>query len=730
MRSILYISFILICLLSSCVQQPMMSTEEQAALDVINRFTRGQVKVRVDLNLEKTDEGCDTYSYSATADEVSIQASSAVAACRGFYDYVKSKDAGYCGWGGSRFVVPKDLSHDTVSLTTQFRDHQYLNVVTYGYTTPYWDEARWDQEIDWMALHGIDMPLMLVGAEQIYREVFYDLGLTKAEVDAWEVGPAHLPWFRMGNLAGNSFDGPLGEEWNTRQRELAHHLLDRMRALGMKPICPAFGGFVPEAFNKHPEGDTDATGWDWMPTEYRNHRLSPNTSAFVEVGRRFIQKWEEEYGMGQYYLSDSFNEMSIPDDTTTLTHYADSIFKSISEGSANPNAVWVTQGWTFVYQHQSWGNTKFKALTKNIPNDRFMVLYMSPEYGPHKCWERYDGFDGKPWCYTMLPNMGGKTFWNGDLNDYASNYLNDLYASPSKGNCTGYGITAEGVENNELLYELICDAGWMNANDSIDIESWLEQYARCRYGLYNKTLKDLFSTLQNTVYSHYIDHPRFGWQVGNNITGTGNATLNDEFYAGVEALFSNIEELKSQNSPLLAQDLIELAVLYVSGYIEKISAKILATDNSDFAASLIDDLDNLMLDMDAALDLHPLYSLQRWESMAQNMADSDTTRLRNVRNARRIVTIWYGNHTYDEPVRDYASRIWSGLVRDFYRPRLINTLKKKHELIPTFDPIEFENQFVNSAPKLTEVRKVDIDHIDYLAQLIIRAKDIYTATPR
>nr|MCR5013314.1 alpha-N-acetylglucosaminidase C-terminal domain-containing protein [Bacteroidales bacterium] len=309
-------------------------------------------------------------------------------------------------------------------------------------------------------------------------------------------------------------------------------------------------------------------------------------------------------------------------------------------------------------------------------------------------------------------------------------YLNDLYASPSKGNCTGYGITAEGVENNELLYELICDAGWMNANDSIDIESWLEQYARCRYGLYNKTLKDLFSTLQNTVYSHYIDHPRFGWQVGNNITGTGNATLNDEFYAGVEALFSNIEELKSQNSPLLAQDLIELAVLYVSGYIEKISAKILATDNSDFAASLIDDLDNLMLDMDAALDLHPLYSLQRWESMAQNMADSDTTRLRNVRNARRIVTIWYGNHTYDEPVRDYASRIWSGLVRDFYRPRLINTLKKKHELIPTFDPIEFENQFVNSAPKLTEVRKVDIDHIDYLAQLIIRAKDIYTATPR
>ncbi len=28
---------------------------------------------------------------------------------------------------------------------------------------PYWDWERWEKEIDWMAVHGINMPLALVG---------------------------------------------------------------------------------------------------------------------------------------------------------------------------------------------------------------------------------------------------------------------------------------------------------------------------------------------------------------------------------------------------------------------------------------------------------------------------------------------------------------------------------------------------------------------------------------
>lgn len=722
MKRTLFILFAILALTTQASNKLNRKERKAAETEVkaiINRFTSGQLNVQVDLTLSKTENGCDNYQYSVSGQTLCIKASSGVAACRAFYDYVKEKNAGISTWSGNRFSRPQDLSTPGRCLTTQFRDHQYMNVVTYGYTCPYWDEARWDQEIDWMALHGIDMPLVLIAAEQVYREVFYDMGLSKSEVDDWEVGPAHLPWFRMGNLAGNSFDGPLGEEWNERQVALCQHVLDRMRRLGMKPICPAFGGFVPAAFTNHYQGTTDATGWNWVPTSYRNYRLRPNSSAFVEVGRRFIQKWEQKFGKGKYYLSDSFNEMEIPNDLQLLTQYGDSIYKSIT--SANADATWVTQGWTFVYQSGSWGSQKFNALTQHIPDDRFMVLYMSPEYGPSKCWESYNGFNNKEWCYTLLPNMGGKTFFTGNLQNYANHYLTDLYNSTKKGNnLTGYGLTPEGVENNEMLYELITDAGWTYPNETLNLDSFIEQYSNCRYGHYTEALQTYHHTLLSSVYNKYIDHPRFGWQFGGNITGTGNAIMADSYYDAVEQLFAQTDQLRAKSSSLLLADLAEIAAMYVGGRVEKLGNRIQsAIDRGDRTAadSLINVLDHLMLDMDRALTCHPKYNLQLWEEQAQQLADNDDTKLRNARNARRILTVWYGDHHSNEPVQDYAARVWAGLVRDFYRPRLVNTWRMKADGT-TFDHIAFENQFVESALALSSYEPVPTDTLAFLAQLV------------
>lgn len=312
---------------------------EKEARKVIDRFTKGKIKVTLECTLDKLPNGNDTFIYEVSNGILTVKASSGVALCRGFYEFIKSQQAGINSWSGSRFKAPTIKNLPEVKRISPYRDHQYMNVVTYGYTCPYWDKKRWDEEIDWMALHGIDMPLMLIAQEAIYRMVFKDMGLTDAEIDEWEVGPAHLPWMRMGNLAGNSFDGPLGEDWNKNQLKLAKHVINRMRRLNMKPVFPAFGGFVPPAFTKRHGGKSEATGWDWVPDSLRNNRLTPNSKAFVEIGRRFIQKWESIFGKGQYYLSDSFNEMEIPQDKQLMTQYGDSIYKSIK--SANPNATWV-----------------------------------------------------------------------------------------------------------------------------------------------------------------------------------------------------------------------------------------------------------------------------------------------------------------------------------------------------------------------------------------------------
>ena len=717
-----YIVVMILMLLSVNVDAQALTDgrkgQEAAAREVIDRFTGGQMPVKVVIDLQPGANGCDQYRYSADRKRLIIHASSAVAACRAFYDYAKEKRAGIRTWSDRRFERPDDISCKDRACTTLFRDHQYFNVVTYGYTMPFWNEARWDEEIDWMALHGIDMPLMLVGAEGIYREVFREMGLTDSEIDDWEVGPAHLPWFRMGNLSGNSFDGPLGKEWHESQRRLAHHILDRMRALGMKPVCPAFGGFVPKAFSGHYDCKTEQTGWNWVPGECRNYRLSPASRAFVEAGTRFIRKWEEEYGVCRYYLSDSFNEMTIPDSLGLLTEYGDNVFRCISEGSGCKDAVWVTQGWTLVYQSGEWGKEKFGALTRNIPDDRFLLLYMSPEYGPDRCWERYDGFGGKEWNYTMLPNMGGKTFWTGNLNNYAVDYLRKLRESASRGNVTGFGLTPEGLENNEMLYELITDAGWTDAGAPIDIEEWMANYAKCRYGLYPDELKEFHVTLRNTLYSRYTDHPRFGWQVGNNLVGEGNARVDSLFTEAVLRLLTRVGEQDRTFTGHLEYELAEMAAMCIGHKVELLARKIKETEDSQDAALLIGRLDRMMLQLDSVLCINPMLSLERWERMAVKAGGTPADGTRNAVNARRLITVWYGNHRKDEPVQDYAARLWSGLVRDYYRPRLVSELKYRKGLLPTWDRIGFENRFVSSAPTLSPTPQLPENHIAFLKDML------------
>ncbi len=701
-----FLTFLALCCLvvTGAWAQASASTQKAAAEEVINDFmgTGSGLTVNVTIDPNMKVNGKDKFTYTLSGSTLNITASNGVSACRGFYDFTKSNGAGICSWSANRFKAPASPTTTSKTVTSPYRDHQYLNVVTYGYSMPYWDENRWDKEIAWMALHGIDMPLMLVGSETIYRDVFKALYSTSdAELDVWEVGPAHLPWMRMGNLAGNSFDGPLGDHWHSKQKALAKHILKKMGELGMKPVVPAFGGFVPPAVAQR-LGNASTTGWGWVPNNYKNYRLTPTAGTggqdgeFKKIGKKFIELWDQEYESSygsqfKYYLSDSFNEMDVPFESATLQTYGEQIYGAIKEGSGNNDAVWVTQGWEFVYGSGKWTNgstsdAKYKALTAGVPQGKFMSLYMSPEYGNGK-WSSYDNFDGDDWVYTMLPNMGGKNFWTGNLQNYATTWPKSMANSGAASNCTGWGMTMEGIEYNEMLYELIADMGWTEPSTGKDLNNWVLEYGNARYGSdkYSQKFKNLHTTMRNTVYTSYIDHANFGWQGNNKSGGYYNAgnigTTNDAFFEGFEAFFGdeNIGELRTiaEGSGLdetMRADLIEFSAFYAAARVEKICKRITTannTGNKTLANELITELDKVMTDMDYILTGHPIYDEAKWEAKARALAGSDVdTQKKYVKNARRIVTTWYGNHQSHEAVNDYASRIYAGIIRDYYLPRL------------------------------------------------------------
>lgn len=641
-----------------------------AAMEVIGN-TVGDVD-GITLELVAPDGDTDSYEIMAKGGKLEIRGSSPTAICYAFDRYLRKACRSMVTWSGSNINIPDEWPEYEETAVSPYRFRYFLNVCTFGYTAPYWDWERWSEEIDWMALHGVNMPLASVASEAIAKRVWMRLGLTGSEADEFFTGAAHLPWHRMGNL--NSFDGPLDDSWHNSQIELQHRILDRMRALGMEPIAPAFAGFVPPALiERHPEIKANQLEWGGFDKSENACVLAPDSPWFSKIGKMFIEEWEKEFGDARYWISDSFNEMRLPvdkDDTVgkhrLLAQYGKAIYSSIAAG--DPDAVWVTQGWTFGYQHDFWDRESMKALLSEVPDDRLMIVDLGNDYpkwvwNTEQTWKVQEGFYGKQWIYSYVPNFGGKVLPTGDLDMYASGSVEALH-SPYAATLAGFGSAPEGLENNEVVYELLADMGWSQEN--IDLDSWLEGYCIARYGYCDGRMIQAWKLLRSSVYSSLYSYPRFLWQTvvpdGRRRSRHG---INDDFRKAVELFLECADECSG--SPLYLNDAVEFSALWLGEladrhYVKALEA--LETGRKKEAETGLDRTVSILMSVDRLLASHPDYSLAEWVGYARAAASDHMLKDRYEANAKRIITTWGG---FQE---DYAARFWSGLIADYYIPRL------------------------------------------------------------
>lgn len=73
----------------------------------------------------------------------------------------------------------------------------------------------------------------------------------------------------------------------------------------------------------------------------------------------------------------------------------------------------------------------------------------------------------------------------------------------------------------------------------------------------------------------------------------------------------------------------------------------------------------LLEDIDALAACDPQLSLQRWLNDASACAETEQEAQYYRRNARTIITTWGKECS----ITDYATRLWSGLVKSYYAPR-------------------------------------------------------------
>ena len=534
------------------------------ARGVISR-TLGAFPANVKLaSIEKDGSGCDRFVVEAKNGVLRIEGSSPVAICRGFYDYVSTHGYGICGWSGSRFDLPKKFPDMARTETiAPFERRIYMNVCTYGYTSPFWNWEEWEREIDWMALHGFDMPLAPIGGEAILARVWGELGLSKEEIDVLWTGPAHMPWMRMGNMSG--LDGAPSEEWHRSQIELQHRILDRMNALEMSPVCQGFAGFVPPAIKKH-YPDTQLTETSW--SGFKNWMLSPLDPLFTQIGTAFIREWEKEFGKCKYYLIDSFNEMDVPfgpqgspERAETLHRYGSTIYRSLAD--ADPDAVWVMQGWMFGYQRNIWDPASVEALLSGAPDGKMIIIDLAVDFNNYiwrseNSWNYLSGFFGKDWIFSTVPNFGGRSALIGNLEFYANGHL-DALQSPNKGRLTGYGTSPEGVENNEIVYELIAAAGW--SGSKIDLGQFLHNYSVARYGSCPEEIDTFWSEMLQSSYNECSNNARYRWQLRPYAQRMPTMGINEHYFKAIESFLACADRMGG--SELYRTDAIQYAALYL-----------------------------------------------------------------------------------------------------------------------------------------------------------------------
>lgn len=668
------------------VQKQKEPLEVTAARNVLSRVLGKRAK-SIDLGMIPATAGCDTYEYSSNDGKLVVNGSSVVALTHGVYCYLKANEFGVFGWAGSEFRLPKEWPDvKKTRVTSPFRIRQTYNAVTPGYTTPYWTWERWEKELDWQAMHGFNMLLAPVATEGIATRVWKQLGLSQQEIDEFYVGPAHLPWQRMGCV--RQVGGALPPEWHTDQIALQHKLLKRMRELGMDPVVQSFAGFVPPGIKRiFPNLVLHNTLWNsGFPTSQRPVMLMPGDTVFAKITEMYMKEWQKEFGKAKYYLVDSFNELELPKTdrpvTELLAEYGKKTYEAILNG--NPNAIWVIQGWMFGYQSYIWSPERVKALFSKVPDNRVLILDYANDYA--NSWEPVNGFNGKQWAYGFVPNMGAKTAYTGDLSLYATGAAKTL-ASPKKNNLVGFSISGEGLENNEVLYELMTDAAW--SNKPIDLDVWLNKYSKNRYGDCPIEMTESWNLLRSSCYGKLIDHPQFGWQTGN--CGFGSVNRDPKFYEATKLFLSCSKELEKSDN--FRADAIERTALSlglkadewfkVASDAYSVGETLLGNKAGNRGLELLTELDQLM-------ESHPLNRLDNWIEFTKKHGSDPKLQQFYESNARQIITVW------GPPVNDYSCRVWSGLVRDFYRERMAKILESLQTGKP-FDKAKWELQWVESS---------------------------------
>jgi alpha-N-acetylglucosaminidase len=617
-----------------------------------------------------SEEGKDVFEIESNKGKIVIGGNNGVSMASGLNWYLKHYCRCHVSLNNRRLNLPEPLPvvKEKVRLVSPFKYRNFFNYCTFSYTMAWWDWERWEKMIDYMALNGINMPLAITGQEAVWQEVFRELGLNRKQVEEFIVGPAYLPWGWMGNIDG--LGGPLPQHWIDCHARLQQKIVARERELGMTPILQGFTGHVPPTLKEvYPNARIHrTTRWAGMPGTWF---LDPQDPLFLKIGRSFITKQTHLFGTDHLYCADCFNEINPHTrDLTFITNVGKSVYRGMQAG--DPEATWVFQGWFLYFQADFWKAPQTRALLEAVPgtDPRMLGLDLWGEEQP--VWNKTNAFYGKPWIWNVFCLSSQNVNMSGDLDTMQKELITAVGRNHS-GKLQGIGMMMEGFGYNPIVQEFILEKAWKP--EAVDLSEWTAAYAARRYGSQDPRLKKAWQLLLEGPYSRTARHesiicltPRFSRF---RFSDPDRFGVGYDAYKVVKAcqLLLNCSEeigdLETYRFDLthvtreMLSNLANLFYYFIIDAYERKDAHALAK-HSEIFLQLIRDMDELL-----GTDKH--FLLGKWIAAARKWGTNSKEKRLYEWNARTIVTMW--EPAKKSRLRDYASKQWNGLLKDFYLPR-------------------------------------------------------------
>ncbi len=608
-------------------------------LDLIKRNTP-KICDNFTLKTIESDNGLDCYEIYAEDGKTVLAGSSKLSLAMAYYRYLNE----YCGiviTNGDYDISTTGsapLPKEKISFTVKQKIRARTSYENFALEGNYWGFDRWEKEIDFMAMHGINAALQPVGFDGVIFHFLSDMGLDENECLEFSSGPAFLSRQLTGNIAGTH--SVKSKEYLDRKIYIGKKIIERENELGISPILPAVIPTVP--FNvrrKYRKMEIfKAPQWYNFPPIFF---IKAENAFFNVFNLRFLKKQQELLGETKSFFYEPLYDVN----PRGFSSHVAAIGQSVSEvlNEFDPEAV--------CYTHLSAINADF---FKDLSGKKFIFI---KDRGDEAL------LNGKKYINAIRGNFYGRTAIYGDMN----NVCGCPFSKDE--NSLGTAVELDTFRENPLYCAAVLKAA--TADEAFDSDDFTRDFAQKRYKTDAYTddlirLKNLCYTTDECVGSIICARPTTQIRHTAPYDTLERGYDYKELFAIAKSILENearkVDTIRADVQSILRQSLSDFAAPVYKAATEFFRNKNVGNfeQTSNLFLEICEDLDRLLKTREETS-----FSTKYEEAhyLGENKEEKEAIDI----NFLLLHTIWGPiGHTF---LYDTAWAEWSGLIKDYYAQR-------------------------------------------------------------